>query len=266
MYKFNLIIVFYCVFTHNIQAQFDPQVFLYRVNIYYYNLHVANLGNFSSWITSDEFERNTEKIFQKEVFPLEIIWTKSNRVFFIKRSLPALNDSTEYIYIEKLQLDLLNELKDIIRDWQRFHGGMLLENMPQDYLLQANNDTVYLRYETRTDSGNSTAVIDFTVKGKCLKINTTYHDKDKNIIFYPSYSSYENKWLNTGWIEKIFESGKITHECDIKVLSQKVGNYLLPDKISMDKKTLGPRGQDKKFSRIYKFRNILTNKNLKVIN
>ena len=101
-------------------------MFLYRGNIYYYNLHVANLENFSSWITSDEFERNTKKIFQKQVFPLEMIWTKSNRVFFIKRSLPTLNDSTEHVYIEKLQLDLLNELKDIIKDWQRFlnHFGI----------------------------------------------------------------------------------------------------------------------------------------------
>lgn len=266
MYKRSLIIAIYCILTHNIQAQFDPQVFLYRVNIYYYNLHATNLENFSSWITSDKFERNTDKIFNKEVFPLEMIWTKSNRVFFIKRPLLPVKDSTEYLYIEKLQLDLLNELKGIIRDWQWFHAGMLLEKMPKNYLLQAKNDTVFLRYESLSDSGNSTIAIDFTIKGKCLKINTTYHDKDKNIILYPSFSSYENKWLITGWIVKLFKAGKIRHECDIKIVSQKVGNYLLPDIISMNKKTLGLSVQDKNFSSIYKFRNILINKNLKVIN
>jgi hypothetical protein len=266
MYKLNLIIVFFSILSHTILAQFDPQLFLYRINVYYYNLHVTNLENFSSWITSDEFERKTENIFQEEVFPLEMIWTKPNRVFFIKRSLPTVNDSTEYKYIEKLRLDLLNELKGIIKNWQRFHAGMLLENMPQNYLLHANKDTVYLRYETLTDSGKSTISIDFNDKGKCLKINSTYHDKDKIILFYPSYSWYEKKWLSTGWVVNIFKSGKIVNECDIKVVSQKVGNYLLPDKISINKKTLGLNVQDKKYFRIYKFRNILTNKNLKIIN
>ena len=80
-----------------------------------------------------------------EVFhPLEFVWIKPNRIFFIRTAVPDSVDSLKSEFIFNLQTEIQQELKGIFLDWQRFNGQKLLDNLPADYQIFSFQDTVYI--------------------------------------------------------------------------------------------------------------------------
>jgi hypothetical protein len=259
-----LCLLWISVFSLNVSAQLDEREFFNRVNSNYYALELTELKNFSSWITSNVFEETTTKLYQKDVYPLELIWVNPNDTYFIRRPLPPLEDSLAINHVRSAQSDLQEEFRAVLMNWSRFYAGRLLREMPADYVIESHSDTVLLKFFNEDELGMSETVMLFGQNGLVLKITTAYQDSLQTIEIYPEYKYTGEYWLCKGWQVQIAEKGEVTSGFHVKVISKRINKYWLPSQFQM---TLQSKEEKNKlFIRVYNFKNILINRDIQILN
>jgi hypothetical protein len=248
----------------NTYAQFSEVEFFNRVNSIYYTLEQTDLKNFTCWLTSNIFINATEGFFKEEVFPLEFIWMSGNRMYFSRRALPVLGDTTKDHLVDRLQESMRTEFRALLLDWQRFYSGRLLQYMPPDYKITVQKDTVVLTYKSVEDTEDVVNTMLFGKNGICLKTTLAYPSRGEKIDTYPLFKYTGEKWLCIGWQVQVYEGAEISTGYQVEVKSQRVDKYWLPQVFSMTLQT----SRDKKslYVREYYFRNILVNRKIEVMN
>jgi hypothetical protein len=244
-------------------AQFNESEFIYRVNTIYHSLQSTDLDNVSFWVTSTFFIEQTQNNFKEEIFPLEIIWKNPDRLYYIQRAIPEINDPEDQNRVRQLQRDLQQELKGVFVDWLRFYAGKILQDLPDSYLLTTEQDSVFIQYEKYEQDRYVKVKMIFGLNGLCVKIITHYSDNGETIYVYPGYQLVEDRWLLKNWTVQIYKSGIVKGGFSIKQDTRKIEKYWIPHRIVMQLQKKGI--EDKQFMRDYKIRNIVLNKDVKIM-
>jgi len=259
--KFLLLLLLFCY--RPVTAQLDTLDFFQKVNSLYYTVESSGLQNFSMWVTSDYYKENIDTSGSFNLYPWEIIWVNPDKIFFIKRPLSITNDSTRIQEVQKLQLDMQQELRGIMIDWQRFYGGALLADLPAHYNLIALQDTIFIHYET-VELGKKMEIFQYFGKnGLCFKLRFKYVDSGQEIYIYPEFSYLGNKWLCSGWEVQMLENNEVSSGFIVRIISAKINTIWLPKKIIMQVQTKA--AQSMIFNREYSIVNIMINRSLKVV-
>jgi hypothetical protein len=263
MRKISILLLPTILFATQPQISFNQEEFLSRVKTIYHSLSLSGLDNFSCWITSDIFLEKTKDFYNEEEFPFEIIWKNPNKLFYINRAIPSLTDVEDQKRVEETKKDLLQELKGLFIDWQRFCAGNVLDDLPETHLIYSNQDTAFIRYQ-KYDSGKNLKVkMFFGVNGLLMKIVTMYPDTREEIFIYPGYRLVENKWLCNKWTVQMLKNGQVDGGFVVKLELKKSDNFWIPVRIIMQ---LQKKEYDKKlFIRDYKLRNIMLNREIKIL-
>jgi len=262
--NFCVIITLVLIIFGALSAQYNESEFLYRVKTMYHSLRLTELDNFSSWVTSNLFLEALKDDSEEEIYPLEIIWKNPDLIYYIKRPLPQLNDNDKLNEIMQLQMEMIQELQGLLIDWQRFSAGNILDDLPETYLITVKDDTVSVEYEKFESGKNVKIQILFGQNGLCLKIITNYLHKNEIIVIYPGYALVEDKWICNKWMLQIYQKGQVDSGLQVSIKSRKVEDYWIPQRLTLQ---LQKRGiKDTWFIRDYKFRNVVLNKDLQIVN
>ncbi len=245
------------------QISFNQEEFISRVKTIYHSLSLKGLDNFSCWVTSNIFLEKTKGFFNEEEFPFEIIWKSPNKLFYIKRAIPSLTVPENQKQVEQIKMDLLQELKGLLIDWQRFYAGNVLDDLPETHLIYSNRDTAFIQYQ-KYDSGKNLKIkMLFGVNGLLMKIITIYPDTREEIYIYPGYLLVEDKWLCDKWMVQMLKNGQVEGGFTVKLESRKFDKYWIPVRILMQLQK--KEYNTKLFIRDYKLRNIILNKEIKIL-
>ncbi len=259
----KIVVLLIFIFNGSVQAQFNESEFLYRVKTIYHSLRLTKLDNFSSWITSNIFLEASKEISEEEIYPLEIIWKNPNQIYYIKRPLPQAGDNDKQNEIQQLQMDMIQELRGLLIDWQRFSAGNILDDLPEAYLVTAIDDTAFIEYEKFENGKNVKVKMYFGINGLCIKIITKYVHKNEVVYIYPVYILVEDKWLCNKWTVQMYQNGQVESGFVISLKSRKLEDYWIPQRLILQ---LQKKGIDNTwFIRDYKFRNVVLNKDLQVL-
>jgi hypothetical protein len=257
---FNLILL--SLFLIQAEAQVGQAEFFERLKTIYYSLNKTDIKNFSALIKSSVFEKEFDNYFaEKDLFPLELIWIKPDKYYYIKKPLPSLIDTSKTGIIDTKIMEMRQELGGIFLNWQRFVAGSIYETIPKIYDLEELADKNIISY--KSDETHEVRLF-FGKNGLCLKIINTDVAKEQTIYTYPGYSYVNNRWLCTGWQVQIEDKGEITSGFVISLKSRKVNDFFLPDRIILNVQTT-----DKKnlvFERIYDFKNVMVNREFQITN
>jgi hypothetical protein len=262
MKKSNLILLINIIFYLNLFAQFDQQNFFKRANSIYHNLGLSEINNFSMAITSDNFEYQMKDIINHEEYlPIEFIWTKPRQINLNRQPAPSNLDSIQQIKLFQLQSEMLQGLRGIFIDWQRFLGGNLLYDLPEKYNIDTINDTVHIIFESYENNLPIKLKFYFGVNALCFRIETIYQGINQTINTYPTYILVDNKWLCTEWMVNIIQEGEITSGFSLKFKSGKYKDSWLPLQALIRVQTRQKLNQT--FTRLFKFRNLKVNNSIK---
>jgi hypothetical protein len=259
-----LLFILTVLFYRPAVAQLDTLSFFQKVHTLYYTVESSGLQNFSMWITSDYYRRNTDSTITANGYPLEFIWMRPNRMSFIKGVLnsPAGTDSAQIQQAQKLQLDMYYELKGLFYDWLRFYGSGILADLPADYNLTVRQDTVIIKYETREQGQKMRVCLYFGLNALCFKLQLTYPDSEQEIYIYPAFTYLGTKWLCSGWQVQIFEKAEVQSGFILQISSEKLDNYWFPKKITMQLQT--KQIEPVIYTREYSIANIMVNRPIEV--
>jgi len=254
----KITILFSFIVCLNIQAQIDNTTFFNRLNSIYHNLNDSDIENFSVSITSDYFEYNTEEVVDHNTYsPIEFIWVKPRQLQFNRNNLPAGVDSIQQANIFNLQNEMFQELRGIFMDWQRFIGGNILFDLPENHLINSAGDTVFISFDSFESNEPIKMKFYFGLNAVCFKIETIYPKIDQKMITYPSYVLIDGKWLCTEWIIKIVQNGIINSGFSVNFQSGRHQETWLPIQAQIQVQTR--QKLNKTFTRLYKFRNPVLN-------
>jgi len=258
------IFVFVIIIISNSYAQFDKDTFFNRVNSIYHNFTNTEIKNFSLSATSDYFEFNTKEYLKDEhYFPVELYWIFPDKMFFVKKAISGDVDTSKYEIISQMQKDMQQGLKGIFIDWQRFLGGNILDEMPDEYNISIFGDTVHIEFETMENKVPVTLKFSFGINALCLKIETFYKDSGQKMITYPSFVLIDNKWLCNEWMVQIIQNKEIKSGFIVTFQSAKINSKWFPLQALISVQTKEKLNET--FRRLYKFRNLVTDRDVKVI-
>lgn len=254
-----LLILFCCI---DLYAQIDEQLFFSRVNSIYHTIDTTAINNFSVNVTSDYFEFKTGDKIDHDVYsPIEFIWIKPRQLHFNRTNFPANLDSAQQANIFQLQNEMFQELRGIFMDWQRFFGGKLLYDLTDSFSINTVDDTVHISFDSYENNIPVTMKFYFGKNALCFKIETVYKSINQKIITFPTYLLVNDKWLCTEWTVKIIQNGTINSGFNVKFKSAKYKNSWVPVQALIQVQTRQKLNQT--FTRLYKFRNLQVNRELK---
>ena len=251
----RLILIIFILVT-GLKAQFDEPEFFKKINEIYYNLEDSKIDNFSAWITSSAYKKVTAEFYKQENFPLELIWVKPNDIYFIRRPLSAVAESSNNDLAIRAQRDLQLELRNLLENWRRFYAGRLLADMPMTYQITSQGDSVTLLFSGDNESLSTKTCLLFSVNGLLTRFEQTVGNSGALIILLPKYKFTGKFWLCTGW--QVSVAGKKFLE--VKVTSQKISQMWVPETISIKYDESG------KADNTYDFRNVRVNRDIQVLN
>ncbi len=261
----KLVFLLFVLLCQPAAAQLDTLGFFQNVRTHYYTIESSGLQNFSMWITSDYYRGNTDSSISAHEYPLELIWIRPNKMSFIQRPLigPQGGDSTQVLLAQKLQLELYQELKGLVFDWQRFYGRGILADLPARYDLTVQQDTIFIKYETQEQAQKMRICLYFGQNGLCFKLRLTYLESGQEIFIYPVFNYLGDKWLCSGWQVQIVEKNEVQSGFIVQVFSEKLDNYWFPKKITMQLQTKEAGAVI--YTREYYISNIMVNRSIKVL-
>jgi hypothetical protein len=246
-------------------AQLDSVSFLQKVKSSYYSVQSTALPNFSQWVTSDYFRERMKGVLGEGEYPLEMIWIGPDRLFFIKLPLLSAIDSIQSDAVQNLQLEMQQELKGILIDWQRFYGGEILSGVPPRSVcsLSSSRDTVLIKFEIMEQEQKIDVCFYFGENGLCLKLKLHYRESARDILIYPTFDYIDGRWLCSGWQTQIIENGDVQSGFLVQIVSEKVDRYWLPKKLNMQLQTT--KIKDVVYKREYYFANTLLNRSIQLV-
>jgi hypothetical protein len=155
---------------------------------------------------------------------------------------------------------MFQELRGIFMDWQRFIGGRLLYDLPEDFTIDSVEDTVHIEFSSFENKQPVKMRFYFGLNAVCFKMETIYQNIKQKIVTYPLYVLIDKKWLCNEWIVKIIENGEITSGFSVLFKSGKHNESWLPIQALIQVQTRQKLNQT--FTRLYKFRNLKVDRDL----
>jgi len=264
MKKLYLLVLLVFSFYYTNYAQVDKEKFFNRVSTIYHNFSGDEIKNFSMSITSDFFETQTkEDINNEKYFPIQFFWMTPDKIFFVKNKMPEGTDSTRFSTIYQYQKDIEDALKGILIDWQRFIGGNILNDLPEKFSFSSVNDTVHIEFDRNDNNIPIHYKFYFGVNALCFKIETNYINDNQKVITYPSFALVENKWLCNEWTVQIIQNNEIDSGFKVFLKSMKAEGKWFPVQVKIVIQTR--KKLNETFVRIYKFRNLDYNRDIKIL-
>ena len=115
--------------------QLDEKEFFENIQSSYYSLNNSGINNFTCLVSNSTLEDFAKNNWDNpEVFPLQFIWIKPDRVFLSQQGVPALNDTSQEVFNSKLS-DLKQQVKAVLLDLQRFYFTGIYSSISDDYIL-----------------------------------------------------------------------------------------------------------------------------------
>lgn len=196
------IYLFIIIFIQILTAQkntFDEKQFFLDIKNSYYNLNTTNLGNFSAFVTSLKMEKFAKENWNnEEIFPLQLIWFKPDRIYLAQQGTPTINEN-RYKEYQDLVEGIKQQVKGILVDFQRFYITGLYESINSNYNITYDNEFVWISFNAGNEQMEVPVIYTLGRNGLCLKIEITYPDEKKRITISPSFKIIKTKWLCDGW-------------------------------------------------------------------
>jgi hypothetical protein len=214
-------------------------------------------------VTSNIFLEASKDISEEEIYPLELIWKNPDLLYYIRRPLPNAGTDEKQKEIQQHQMDMIKELQGLLVDWQRFFAGNIFDGLPETHLITPKDDSVFVEYEQFEEGKNVKTKMIFGLNGLCLKVITNYFHKNEVITVFPRYTMVNNKWICNYWKVQIMINQQVDSGFELALKSRKVEDYWIPQRLVLQ---LQKRGiNNTLFMRDYKFRNVVLNKDLKIL-
>jgi hypothetical protein len=241
----------------------DEKQFFTDLENSYFSMSGTELQNFTCLVTNSSMEDFAEKKWENdEIFPLQFIWIRPDRIFLSQQGVPALNDSLQKEF-ESLFSDLKQQVKAILLDLQRFYINGIYSSISQDYILVKKKQVIDILFDVTQDSLNTQFKYTFGMNGLCLKIETGYPQINRTIITYPKFRVVKTKWLCTGWEVQIIDNGEVSSGFAVTLKNQFVDPVWVPVQVDLQVQKKEEAG--KRYADILKFKNYLFNQSLQLI-
>jgi len=245
------------------ETLFEEQLFFKKMEQSYYTLEATNINNFTVLLTNSRTETFAKNNWNNsEVFPLQLIWLSSNRVFLAEQGVPSLNDSTKKIYTP-LVSDLKKQVTGVLYDLKRFYFNGIYKSISQEYSIRKINDLVELKFAAVNETDSTYFTYYFGENGLCLKIVAETPAKKIKIETYPHFKIVKTKWLVTGWEVQMSRNSIIETGFIVNLKSKFYNENWVPTEMLItvqQSKSLGTTFTDE-----IKFRNFLFNQPLQYI-
>jgi len=259
------IILILCLATTGFAQKFqlNEQEFFLNIQNSYYALNNTDLSNFTCLVTNSSLESFAENNWDNpEIFPLQFIWVKPDRVFLSQQGVPALNDTARQTFDNKIA-DLKQQVRAILLDLQRFYYTGIYSSISDDYILVKKKQVVEILFEQNTDSLLTQFTYTFGMNGLCLKVESNYPQQNRTIITYPKFKIVKTKWLCEGWDVQIIENNEIVSGFAVKLDNNLTDKTWVPININLEVQKKAEPG--KVYVDAIKFRNYLFDQNLQLM-
>lgn len=199
---------------------------------FYASLETADIENFSFLISSSEYigfiQDKADSTF---FYPLKIIWTKNEKVYYIMQPFPPnLADSTKQQLTSKLE-ELKKVFKGTLADWQQLSLYSPFHDIPGDATISFGQDTVGISYRIEEDNNAVSIKQLFSRAGELARI--IWRGEGLRIVTYPYYKEIQDKWVCQGWRTQFYNGGEITSGMAVVLGLGKFRNYWLPTQINI---------------------------------
>jgi hypothetical protein len=258
-----LLLFFACSNLFAQEESFEEQSFFKKLEQSYYSLASTNVKNFTVLLTNLKTETFAKNNWNNaEIFPLQLIWLSSNKLFLAEQGVPSLNDSTKKLYTPMVS-DLKKQVTGILFDFKRFYLNGINKSISQDYVLRERNDIVEIKFHSFLKGDTTSYTYYFGKNGLCLKIETVTLATNTHITTYPQFKIVKTKWLITGWEVQITKNDQIETGFIIELKSKILGENWVPSEMYITVQQSKTRGTT--FQDVIKFRNFLFNQPLQYI-
>ncbi|MCB0281730.1 MAG: hypothetical protein H6627_03745 [Calditrichae bacterium] len=258
----NLFLLF-ITFSYSQETVFNEQDFFKNMQESYYSLNTTDKNNFTVLLTNLRTEQfAAEQWKNSEIFPLQLIWFSSDRMFLSEQGVPALNDSAKNVYTN-LVMDLKKQITGVLFDLKRFYFNGVYSSISSDYSLKINDDVVQIDFSTNVENDTTFFSYFFGKNGLCLKIETVTPANNLRVETYPNFKIVKTKWLITGWEVQMSKNGEIYSGLTIKLNNTFVSDVWVPQDMIITVQKTEAKGTT--FSDLVKFRNFLFNQPLQFI-
>lgn len=241
----------------------DEKKFFTDLENSYFAMSNTDLENFTCLITNSSMEDFAKENWDnKEIFPLQFIWVKPDRIFLSQQGVPSLEDSVQQEFNQKFS-DLKQQVKAILLDLQRFYINGIYSSISEEYILVKKKQVIDIIFETAADSLVTQFKYTFGMNGLCLKIETSYPSQNRIIVTYPNFKVVKTKWLCTGWEVQIVDNGDVISGFAVTLENQFIDPVWVPVEIDLQVQKKNEIGRT--YTDVLKFRNYLFNQSLQLI-
>lgn len=251
-------------FLYSQDTVFNEQEFFKSMQESYYALDATEMKNFTVLLTNLRTEQfAAEQWKNSEIFPLQLIWLSSDRMFLSEQGVPALNDSAKQVY-SVLVSDLKKQITGVLFDLKRFYLTGIYKSISSDYTIKNINDVVQIKFSKNAAAEDTTFFTYFFGKnGLCLKIETDTPSNNLKVETYPHFKIVKTKWLITGWEVQMSKNGEIYSGLTIELNNTFTKDVWVPQDMIITVQKTETKGTT--FTDLVKFRNFLFNQPLQYI-
>ncbi len=258
-----LYILFCPLYIFAQQNNFNEQEFFRKLNESYYTLKASGYQNMTAFVSSLKFEKFAQEVWKnKEVFPLQLMWFRPNRLYLSERGVPSFDKSKMKEYRELVD-GLKQQLKGILVDLSMYYITGLYNSILDNYTLRHNEQAVQITYETGKGVDLTKTKLLFGYNGLLLQTQVIYPAQNKIILIFPAFRLVKTKWLIDSWQVQTSINGEIVNGFEIKLESTLVNNTWVPANIIISvKKAEDP---EKTYYDMLKLRNVMFNQSLELL-
>ena len=250
-------------FLFSQEKDFNEQLFFQDMKNSYYSLSSTDVNNFTVLLQNIRTEKFAmENWKNNEIFPLQLIWLSSDRLFLSEQGVPALSDSAKKVYTGYLN-DLKKQITGVLFDLKRFYLNGIYKSISSDYKINKIKDVVEIQFSTVFQSDTTLYRYYFGQNGLCLKIETVTPSNNSLVETYPHFKIIKTRWLITGWEVQMSTNGEIQTGFIITLNNKLLNDIWVPSEMIINVQQAKNKGTT--FSDVVKFRNFLFNQPLQYI-
>lgn len=243
---------------------FNEKSFFTNLKTDYYILNNTGVNNFTALVSNIPSQRfSLEKWKTKDIFPLQIIWIKPNKLYISQLGVKKLNAADEKDYTGIVN-DIKKQLKGLLYDFKRFYVNGLYESISDTYQLSSQKDFVIVNEMAAATRDTVYTQYVFGKNGLCLRIENYIPRLKQKVITIPNFEIIKTKWLCKGWTVQILKNDQIKSGFTVEMNMKFYKNIWLPESITINVQKVEEKG--KTFVDQLLFRNYLFNQSIKLVN
>jgi len=190
------------IFSNLLSAQnnvFDEKQFFIDLKNSYYNLNDTGLENFTALVTSLKMEKFAKEVWNtEEVFPIQLIWFKPNRLYLAQQGTPTITEN-KYKDYQELVEGIKQQVKGILIDFERFYITGIFESIKSDYQISIQDEFVWINFNAGAENLDVPVKYTMGKNGLCLQIEIYYPNENKKMLLIPKFKIIKTKWICNGW-------------------------------------------------------------------